>query len=135
MRLNNSLLLFAAALMALAAHPTQAQSLPSARDTAYLGPITLHVDATDLDHKVLQVRETLPVREGPLTLLYPQWIPGDHGPSNEVKRLAGLHIDAGGKPLNWKRDPANLHAFKVDVPAGISLLELRYQQVLPLEPP
>lgn len=134
MRLNNSLLLFAAALIALAAHPTQAQSLPSARDTAYLGPITLHVDATDLDHKVLQVRETLPVREGPLTLLYPQWIPGNHGPSNEVKRLAGLRIDAGGKPLNWKRDPANLHAFNVDVPAGINLLELRYQQVLPLEP-
>jgi predicted metalloprotease with PDZ domain len=110
-----------------------AQALPPARDVAYLGPLTLQVDATDVDHKLLQIVETIPVRPGRLVLLYPQWIPGNHSPSNEVKRLAGLRISAGAKVLPWQRDPAHFHAFVVDVPAGVGALELRFQQILPIE--
>ena len=57
--------------VATAAASSHAQSLPSPRDVPYLGPITLHVDATDVDHKLLRIHETLPVRSGRLTLLYP----------------------------------------------------------------
>ena len=108
-----------------------AQVLPVARDVPYLGPITLHVDATDVDHKLLVIHETLPVRSGRLTLLYPEWIPGNHAPTNEVKRLAGLRISAGGKALGWQRDPANLHAFQVEVPEGVQMLDIEFQQLLP----
>ena len=120
--------------VALIAHAALAQSLPPARDIAYLGPIKLVVDATDIDHKVLHVRETLPVRAGPLTLLYPKWIPGTHAPTNELKRLAGLRIEAGGKTLPWRRNPDDFHALSVDVPSGITQLELQFQQMLPHEP-
>jgi predicted metalloprotease with PDZ domain len=96
--------------------------------------MTLRVDATDVDHKLLQVRETLPVRPGRLVLLYPQWIPGHHAPTNEVKRLAGLRIEAAGKALPWRRHPDHFHAFIVDVPAGVGTLDIAFQQVLPLEP-
>lgn len=109
-----------------------AQPLPPARDVPYLGPIAIAVDATDLDHKVLQVVETIPVRPGRLVLLYPEWIPGKHSPTNQVRRLAGLRISAGGKAIAWERDSANLHAFRVDVPAGVSSLEIRFQHLLSL---
>jgi len=65
-----------------------------------------------------------------MTLLYPQWIPGTHAPTNEVKRLAGLRIAAGGRALAWTRDPLNVHAFQVDVPGGASSLEIEFQQLL-----
>src|SRR5580692_6126634 len=35
----------------------------------------LDVDATDAPRRLLHVKLTLPVVAGPLTLLYPQWIP------------------------------------------------------------
>ena len=104
-----------------------------AQEAAYVGAIKLVVDATDIDHKVLSVRETLPVRPGPLSLLYPQWIPGNHGPTNELKRLAGLRIEAAGKPLAWARDAADPYKLTLEVPAGVSQLELQFQQLLPLK--
>jgi predicted metalloprotease with PDZ domain len=110
-----------------------AQALPAAQDVPYLGPIQLQVDATDVDHQVLRVHETLPVRPGRVTLLYPQWIPGNHGPTNMVKRLTGLRIEAAGSVLAWHRNPDHLHAFVVDVPAGVSELSLDFIQVLPTD--
>jgi predicted metalloprotease with PDZ domain len=108
--------------------------LPTPKDTAYGGAIKLDVDATDLDHKVLRVRETIPVQAGTMTLLYPQWIPGNHAPTNELKRLAGLHIVAAGKRLDWVRNPDDLYALAVDVPAGVTSIDLEFQQLLPQEP-
>ena len=110
-----------------------AEPIPAARDAPYLGPIAIEVDATDSDHKILQVVETIPVRPGRLVLLYPEWIPGTHSPTNLVKRLAGLRISAAGKSVAWERDSNNLHAFRVDVPVGVSSLEIRFQHLLSLQ--
>ena len=110
-----------------------AQPISAPRDTPYLGPIAIAVDATDIEHKVFQIVETIPVRPGPLVLLYAEWIPGSHSPTNQVKRLAGLRISAAGKSIAWQRDSANLHAFRVDVPAGVSSLEIRFQHLLSLQ--
>ena len=65
---------------------------PSPQDVPYPGVLTLAVDATDLDHRVLVVHETIPVAPGPLTLLFPRWLPGYHGPYGQPSRLAGLVI-------------------------------------------
>lgn len=62
-----------------------------------------------------------------MTLLYPRWETGSHAPTGTVHELAGLQIDAGGKPLAWRRDPLETHAFHVDVPAGVRSLHLRMQ--------
>lgn len=124
----------AAALSVFAIDVATAQPLPPVRDVAYLGAIALRVDATDVDHKLLAVHETLPVRAGSLVLLYPQWIPGHHAPTNEIKRLAGLRIEAAGRPLTWKRDAEHFHALRVEVPPGVGSLDISFQQVLPLEP-
>lgn len=134
MQFNALVPLLVAAFIAMITDATAAQGLPPARDVAYIGAINLRVDARDVDHKRLQVRETVPVRPGRLVLLYPVWIPGNHSPTNEVKRLTGLRIEAAGKVLPWQRDPDHFHAFVVDVPVGVTTLEITFQQVLPLAP-
>src|SRR3954454_19677217 len=65
--------------------------VPAPRDVPYLGTIRLAVDATDLQHRLFSVRETIPARGGePLVLLFPAWLPGNHSPTGRVDKLAGL---------------------------------------------
>jgi len=40
-------------------------------------PIRLRVDATDAPRRVIHVQMTMPAKPGPMTLLYPEWIPGE----------------------------------------------------------
>jgi predicted metalloprotease with PDZ domain len=118
--------------MALAAGAAGAQqihtdSVPAPQDRPYPGTVSLHVDANDTAQGIFRVRETLPVKAGALTLLYPQWIPGDHSPTGPINMLAGLKLSANGKPLAWKRDEYNVYAFHVDVPEGVASIEASFQ--------
>ena len=98
------------------------------RDIPYPGVIALKVDATDLAHGVFAVRETLPLSgDGPVTLLYPKWIPGHHSPTGPIDKLAGLVITADGHRLRWRRDPVEVTAFHVDPPAGSRTLDITFQ--------
>lgn len=100
------------------------------RDIAFAGTIALAVDATDTRHKVFEVRESIPVQAaGPMTLLYPAWESASHAETSAVASLAGLVIRAGGKRIPWRRDPVNVHAFHVDVPAGARTIELEFQDI------
>jgi len=103
------------------------------RDVPYSGTIRLGIDATDLRHRLFNVRETVPVRGGePLVLLFPAWLPGNHSPTGRVDKLAGLTIRANGARVEWVRDPVDVYAFHVDVPAGASALDLEFQFTSPL---
>jgi predicted metalloprotease with PDZ domain len=97
------------------------------QDTPYPGTIAIHVDATDTSQGIFRVHETIPVQAGTLTLFYPEWIPGAHSPSGPIDMLAGLKITAGGRPLKWKRYKYDVYAFRVDVPQGVSSLDVRFQ--------
>lgn len=118
--------------------PVQAPPTPpiaAAQDVAYPGVLKLSVDATDLDRKIFQVRETIPVaKPGPMTILYPQWVPGGHSPRNDLDKIAGLVITANGKPLPWTRDPVAVHAFHFDVPAGATEIQVSFQFLTPVKP-
>ena len=39
----------------------------------------------------------IPATPGPMTLFYPKWIPGEHGPTGPINGLAGLRITANGQ--------------------------------------
>src|SRR5665811_2558847 len=78
-------------------------------DVDYAGTLKLAVDATDIDHRVFRVREEIPVAAGALTLLYPQWLPGNHAPRGPVDKLAGLAFTVDGKPLAWSRDSTDVY--------------------------
>jgi predicted metalloprotease with PDZ domain len=113
------------------AQVVRASSVPEPQDTPYAGTIQLHVDASDTRQGIFRVQETVPVTAGALTLLYPQWIPGNHSPSGPVAMLAGLQISANGKPISWKRDKYDVYAFHLDVPEGVSTLDVQFQYMSP----
>jgi predicted metalloprotease with PDZ domain len=118
---------------ALFAAPVLAQTAPP-QDTPYApGTITLAVDATDLSQRIFKMRETIPVVAGELTLLYPQWLPGNHSPSGPIDKLAGIKFSADGKALAWKRDPLDVYAFHVTVPAGVTAIQADYQYLTPTD--
>ncbi|HKF46370.1 MAG TPA: hypothetical protein VKB38_03365 [Terracidiphilus sp.] len=91
--------------------------------------ISVSVDATRVSQKLLHVEEMLPVAEGPLTLYYPKWIPGEHGPDGPVSNLTGLKFDAAGKTIPWKRDLADVWTFHIDVPKGETKLHVAYDYI------
>src|SRR5258706_11084196 len=97
------------------------------KDVAYKGTIKLQVDATDIDRHIFRVRETIPAEAGPITLLYPRWLPGTHAPTGRIEQLAGLSVKAGGNRLEWTRDPVDGFAFHVTAPKGASALEVEFQ--------
>jgi predicted metalloprotease with PDZ domain len=102
--------------------------IPVARDIPYPGTMILTVDATDTDQNILKVTQVIPVAQsGPMTLLFPKWLPGNHGPRGEIEKLAGLAIKAGGQTLKWKRDPLDVFAFHIDVPRSARSIEASFQ--------
>ena len=97
------------------------------QDTPYPGLLTVFVDATDLDHHIFRVHETIPVdHAGPITLLYPQWLPGNHGPSGPMKNVGGIEFHANGRTLTWMRDPVDVFAFHLDAPAGATSIDVDF---------
>ncbi len=104
------------------------ENIPAAADMPYPGVITLDVDATDTQRGIFRVKETVPVTTaGPMTLLYPKWLPGNHSPTGQIEKLAGLVIRANGRVLPWTRDTVDVFAFHVDVPEGARRLDIELQ--------
>lgn len=68
----------------------------------------------------------MPVGPGKMTLLYPKWIPGKHGPNGPITDVVGLKIAAAGKEVAWERDPEDMFAFDLDAP------QVRKSWTLPL---
>ncbi|MYM25183.1 peptidase M61 [Duganella sp. FT135W] len=117
----------------LAAVLATAFSAQAATDQPYPGTIVLKVDASNTAQNIFRIRESIPAKPGKLTLLYPQWIPGNHGPSGAINQFAGLKVSANGQPLEWKRDPVNVYAFHVNVPKGAKGVEVEFQYLSPVE--
>ncbi|KRF02145.1 peptidase M61 [Frateuria sp. Soil773] len=105
--------------------------VPPPQDVPYNGTLKINVDATDLAHRVFRVRETIPAQAGPLTLLYPAWLPGHHSPTGPIDKLAGLVVKANGQVLPWTRDPLDVYAFHVDVPQGATSVEAYFEFLSP----
>src|SRR6266436_2208319 len=87
-------------------------------------PLTLHVDLTDAPRHLLHARLQIPVSAGPLTLEYPEWIPGDHRPTGPIDNLAGVVVHANGRTLPWRRDDADMYGIHIDVPSRVTQLEV-----------
>ena len=93
--------------------------------------IVLTVDATDAPRMILHSTETLSVRPGPLTLFYPKWIPGEHGPTGPVIDLAGFKIVGNDRPIAWKRDLEEMFEVHCDVPPDVKRLIVSFDFILP----
>lgn len=88
-------------------------------------PIQLSVDVTDAPRKLIHAVETMPITPGEHTLVYPKWIPGEHGPTGPIDDLAGLVFTANGQQIPWRRDDVDMFAFHIHVPATATELKIK----------
>jgi predicted metalloprotease with PDZ domain len=118
----------AAALLAvLTVLPTASWAAPNRTKD----PIELHVDLSRAPHRIMHARLEMPVSPGPLTLFYPKYMPGEHGPTGPIAELVGLKIQGNRKPIAWNRDSRDVFTFYIDVPAGVSELEIELDYLPP----
>ena len=73
--------LFLACVLTFSVAGLQARTVA---DTPYQGTMTLKVDLTDAPRKIFRVQQSVPVKPGLLTLSFPKWIPGEHGPTGPI---------------------------------------------------
>jgi predicted metalloprotease with PDZ domain len=117
-----------AALATVGAASAQTPRIPTPQDNdPYPGVIRLAVDASDVTRHIFRVKETIAVVSGALTLLYPKWVPGTHGPTGRIDSLAGLMIRANGQRVEWTRDTVDVYAFHLTVPDAASSLDIEFQ--------
>jgi predicted metalloprotease with PDZ domain len=95
--------------------------------------LTVRIDARDVGRRHLQTHETLTVKPGPLVLVYPKWIPAEHAPAGPLDSIIGLEITANGQRLAWHRDPYEMYALSVTVPAGVEHLDIALESGLPAD--
>jgi predicted metalloprotease with PDZ domain len=93
--------------------------------------VSLTVDATEAPRKIFHARMIIPASPGTLTLYYPKWIPGEHGPTGPIEALAGLRFTANGQVLKWRRDLLDGWTIHVDVPAGAASVEAALDFISP----
>jgi predicted metalloprotease with PDZ domain len=124
------LLLTVFSLLAVALTQESAAFAQGARGRAAQA-VRLSVDATDAPRKLFRATEVIPAQPGPLTLYYPEWIPGEHGPTGPIINLSGLKFTAGGKTLQWHRDPVDMYAFHIEVPPGANEVHVDLEFLAP----
>src|ERR1700687_104677 len=86
-------------------------------------PARMAVDTREAPRGIMSAHLTLPVSAGPLTLVYPKWLPGRHSPAGPLTSLGGQRFTANGQTLPWRRDSIDLNAFHLDIPSGVTRLE------------
>ena len=114
---------FGAAILLLSANPGFAQ--------AEKEPVRIAVDLRDSPRHVFHAKLKFPVKPGPLTLVYPKWIQGEHAPSGPIVNLTGLKMWAGGKEVAWRRDDVDMFALHLDIPQGAEMLDVSLDYLSP----
>src|SRR5215472_15141640 len=97
-------------------------------------PIKVAVDATQAPQKILHAQLQIPVTSGEVKLVYPKWIPGEHGPTGPITDLTGIKFFANGQRLSWRRDLDEMYEIHVTVPQGVTTLDAQVDLVLPAPP-
>ena len=91
---------------------------------------TVNVDARETGRGLIHVTQSFSGRTGTVSLTYPRWIPGEHGPTGPTVDIAGLIVTAGGKRLPWRRDVVDMQTVRVDVPSGAKSVDMAFDFLL-----
>jgi predicted metalloprotease with PDZ domain len=118
-------LLAALALSTASAVAQLDPSLATASD-----PMTVVLDEQTAPRGFAYTHMTIPVKPGPFTLDYPEWIPGEHGPTGPLHDMSELKISVGGQPLTWSRDQVDMYAFHLDVPPNVHRINVDFTVLL-----
>ena len=93
--------------------------------------MSVDVDLSEAPRRKIHSVVKLPARAGPLALVYPKWIPGEHGPTGPIADLAGFTVRAGQAELTWHRDPVDMYRLIVDVPQGVGEVQVSLDYLSP----
>ena len=107
-----------------------AEAAASAQMAQGPGTIRLAVDASQAPQKILHIHMQIPVKPGPLTLYYPEWIPGEHMPDGPIIQVAGLKLTAAGKAISWRRDLVEMFSIHTEIPQDVSSLDADFDFLL-----
>ncbi len=108
-----------------------AAPLAAPRDRPYPGEILLDVDASDVEHRIVHVHESLRVDRNAV-LFYPKWLPGHHAPQGPIDKVAGITVTTHGAPVAWKRDPLDVYALRIDVGGtGMQSIDVDFDYLSP----
>ncbi len=129
-----SVLVFGIGVASVFAQSGPAQS-SSIKTSGFSLVETIAVDATDAPRKIFHARITIPATPGDFVLSNPKWIPGEHGPTGPIVDTAGIYFHGNGQVLRWHRDPIDMYAYHVDVPAGVTSIEAAVDYLSPIEMP
>ena len=99
------------------------------------GTIALDIDASDTQRGTFRITQTIPLAPGTtrLTLFHPLWLPGNHAPKGSTAELVDLRFSVGGKPVVWTRDPLEVNAFHIALPAGAREVVAKFMRTTPLQ--
>jgi predicted metalloprotease with PDZ domain len=89
-------------------------------------PMTLVLDARDASRGLMYSHMSIPASAGEFSFVYPKWIPGEHGPTGPLNDISEIRVRADGHALEWRRDPVDLYRFHVNVPAGVSRIDVDF---------
>ena len=84
--------------------------------------IKITADLSEAPRKLYHAEIEIPVTPGPVTLITPEWIPGEHRATGPVSDITGVVFTANGQTLAWRRDDTNLYEYHLTVPAGVTTL-------------
>lgn len=107
-----------------------ALAVSASAQNALAPAMTLVVDETQAARRIAFVHEEIRVRPGSLALAYPRWIPGEHGPTGPIQRLAALRIRSESASLSWTRDPDDIYTIHVEVPAHTDQINVDFDTLL-----
>ncbi len=101
----------------------------SAQEVPAAARIAISVDARMPWKRRIPVRLKLAASPGPLTLVFPRWLPGMHAMQGPLGNFAELSLTVDGAPLLWNRDPFDAYLIHAEVPAGAKTIEASYVYV------
>lgn len=95
----------------------------------------LFIDCSQPGRGLIEAKLTVPVtasdEAGTISLWYPKWVPGSHGPGGPIANIAGLQVhDGAGKRLNWKRSPGEVYRLEVELPRGAKEVHVSLRYVV-----
>jgi predicted metalloprotease with PDZ domain len=131
MTLSSRWIRFSMIMVCLAVQLVGAQKNKVVRKSEAAPTITIAVDASEAPRKIFHAQMTIPAAPGTLTLYYPKWIPGEHGPTGPIQNLAGLKFTASGQTLKWRRDLLDGWTIHVEVPPGASTVNASLDFISP----
>lgn len=103
------------------------------KDTSNL--MHLVIDCSKPSRGLIEAKLTIPVsstsKAGTISLWYPKWVPGSHGPGGPIANIAGLQVhDTDGERLNWRRAPGEVYRLEVEAPSGSEAIHVSLRYVV-----